>query len=376
MLEDIIAFRRQLHACPELSGQEKNTHDALVRYLEKLHPTRLYTQVGGYGLIAVFGSENGLAVAFRADTDALPIQERTPLAYASTRKGVSHKCGHDGHAAVLLHLAEKISERLQNGEKLPYTVLLVFQAAEETGEGSARILSAGILQKYRILAFYGMHNLPGYPLGRLVFRQGTFAAASIGVVLHFQGRQTHAAFPELGVNPGLAVADTLKQVCALNTDPAWTDGRFRQATLICVRIGQEAFGTSAGEAELMFTLRAYTNAAMEKLKSEVVSKAESEAARHGLRLSVEWREAFHATENHTEAVDFLKCTAEKNGFPYEKAATPFRWSEDFADYLMNFSGAFFGMGSGENCPELHHPDYDFPDDIIERAASFMEKLLF
>lgn len=374
MIDDILAFRHRLHAHPELSGKEMQTHDAIAAYLKRLEPTRLYERAGGFGLIAVFGAEDAEAVAFRADIDALPVQETTVLSYASRNAGVAHKCGHDGHASILLRLAEMLSQR-QAENALPHTAILVFQPAEETGEGSARILQTGILQQYRIRAFYGLHNLPGIPKGELLFRYGTFAAASVGVVLHLQGRQTHAAFPEMGINPGLAAVEILQKVLELNTSPSLTDGRFRQATLVGMRLGKEAFGTSAGDGEVMFTLRAYTNGAMEALKDAVLDIAREAADAYGLKLSADWREPFHATENADAHTAYLIRTAEREGFAFRTADAPFRWSEDFADYLMQYPGAFFGIGSGEDCPELHHPDYDFPDGIIETAARFFGLLL-
>ncbi len=374
MIGDIISFRHHLHAHPELSGHERNTHDAIAAFLRKLYPTVLHEHVGGYGLVAVFGDAGAEAVAFRADIDALPICETLPLPYASESPGVSHKCGHDGHTAILLRLAEKLSERMGSGS-LPCTAVLVFQPAEETGEGSRRILESGVLQKYRISAVYGLHNLPGYPLGQLVFRHGTFAAASVGVVLHLQGRETHAAFPEMGVNPGLAVAEIIRSVLALNTSPDFDGDGFRQATLIAVRLGKEAFGTSAGEAYVMFTLRAYTNRSMAALKEEVPALVRSIADRYGLGFNMEWREPFNATENHDSQVDKLVEKARNAGSDFVMAEHPFRWSEDFADYLMRYPGAFFGIGSGEGQPELHHPDFDFPDAVIPLAADFFEKLL-
>ena len=374
MIDDIFAFRHQLHAHPELSGKEAHTHDAIATYLKRLNPTRLYEKVGGFGLIAVFGAENDEAVAFRADMDALPVQETNKLSYSSENSGVAHKCGHDGHVAILLRLAEMFSQR-QAENTLPHTAILGFQPAEETGEGSARILRSDILQHYRIQAFYGLHNLPGIPKGQLLFRYGTFAAASVGVVLHLQGRQTHAAFPEMGINPGLAAAEILQKTLKLNTSPLLTDDGFRQATLVGLRIGKAAFGTSAGEGELMFTLRAYTNTTMDTLKEEVLHIANEIAENHQLVLSVDWREPFRATENTDAHTERLIRIAEKEGFGYTVADFPFRWSEDFAEYLLHYAGAFFGIGSGVDCPELHHPAYDFPDEIIETAARFFALLL-
>lgn len=373
MLEEIIRIRHDLHAHPSLSDEESYAHDLIADYLRRLNPTRLFLHVGGYGVIAQFGDDNSEFVAFRVDTDALPIQEQLPVSYASCVSGVSHKCGHDGHTAIALRLAELLHER-QKLANNSHAVLLLFQPAEETGKGSMRILESGVLQKYNISAFYGLHNLPGFPQGKLVFKYGTFAAASVGWILHLKGRQTHAAFPEKGINPALAVAEIIQKVLAGNNSPE-NEKKFHQATLIYTRIGAEAFGTSAGDADVMFTLRAFCNSEMELWKKEVVAIAYRVAAMHKLSLSVEWKEEFRATENHNEVVSHLVSVAEKNGFDHVVIQQSFRWSEDFSEYLLRYPGAFWGIGAGEECPELHHPDYNFPDEILETAALFAEKLL-
>ena len=254
-MTDYISIRKALHDHPQTAGNEQFAHDMIVRHLQGLHPTKVYTHVGGYGVIAVWEAKDSHnntfthsripTVAFRADTDALPI---------------GHRCGHDGHTTILLRLAELIDERFSTLNS-QFSILLLWQPAEETGTGSRAVLDSGILQQYDIKAFYALHNLPGYPLGTVVICPRTFAAASTGVVYRLDGRETHASTPELGLNPGLAVAEIINRFNGFNG----LNGEFRQSTLICVRLGEPAFGTSAGHAEVMFTLRAFTNAAMERL---------------------------------------------------------------------------------------------------------------
>lgn len=343
---DYSEIRHALHNHPQTAGNEQFAHDMVVKYLQGLHPDKVYTNVGGYGVIAVWGKDTQApTVAFRADTDALPI---------------GHRCGHDGHTAILLRLAELVDSGCETN------TLLLWQPAEETGTGSRAILDSGILQQYNIKAFYALHNLPGYPLGTVVLCPHTFAAASTGVVYHLEGRETHASTPELGVNPGLAVAEIINRFSGFNGQ----DGDFRQSTLICVRVGSPAFGTSAGHGEVMFTLRAFTNAAMERLLADANSTVDEIAVRHGLSVTHALVEPFRATENHPECVKVLMREC-KDAIIKED---PFRWSEDFAEYLIEFPGAMFGIGSGEDHPELHHPDYDFPDELIEPAAQLFFRL--
>lgn len=351
---DYKEIRHQLHEHPQTAGNEQFAHDMIVRHLQGLHPDKVYTNVGGYGVVAVWGKDpQAETIAFRADTDALPI---------------GHRCGHDGHTAILLRLAELVDSVSGGVNKL-----LLWQPAEETGTGSRAVLESGILQQYNIKAFYALHNLPGYPLGTVVLCPRTFAAASTGVVYHLDGRETHASTPELGINPGLAVAEIVNRFDGFNR----MDGEFRQSTLICVHIGQPAFGTSAGHGEVMFTLRAFTNDGMERLLRDANDAVDEIAGRYGLTVSRTLVEPFRATENNEECVNVLmrECVSadatNSNAIVKEE---PFRWSEDFAEYLIEFPGAMFGIGSGQDHAELHHPDYDFPDELIEPAARLFFRL--
>lgn len=351
---DYKEIRNTLHEHPQTAGNEQFAHDTIVNHLQGLHPDKVYTHVGGYGVIAVWGKDpQAPTVAFRADNDALPI---------------GHRCGHDGHTTILLRLAELIDEHVSTYQRI--NILLLWQPAEETGTGSRAVLDTGILQQYNIQAFYALHNLPGYPLGTVVLCPRTFAAASTGVVYHLDGRETHASTPELGINPGMAIAEIINRFNGFNG----RDGEFRQSTLICVHIGQPAFGTSAGHGEVMFTLRAFTNDEMEKMLSEANQVVDEVSARYGLKVSRSLVEPFRATENNGDCVEAIEKAAEDVPLRVRYQMEPNRWSEDFAEYLLEFKGAMFGIGSGETHAELHHPDYDFPDDLIEPAAQLFFRL--
>lgn len=355
-------IRRQLHQHPQTAGHEEFAHDLVVQHLQQLHPDRVYTRVGGWGVVAVWGKEpQSPTVAFRADTDALPI---------------GHRCGHDGHTTILLRLADEIDRQRASARQCPPSgnVMLLWQPAEETGTGAQAVVESGVLDGYNIVAFYALHNIPGRPAGTVVVCPSTFAAASTGVVYRLDGRETHASTPELGLNPGLAVSEMIQSFDAFNQDPAAADSQFTQSTLICVRLGSPAFGTSAGHAEVMFTLRAFSNSAMERLLRDANAAVDAIAERHGLAVSRTLMEPFAATENNATAVDRVRQVAARLGLRVEEQALPFRWSEDFGTYLRRWPGAMFGIGSGLSQPELHHPDYDFPDELIEPAASLFAAL--
>ena len=388
-MTDYTEIRKSLHEHPQTAGEEQYAHDMIVRHLQQLHPDKVYTHVGGYGVVAVWEGRVGSGecvvdstrgqvlstthyslptIAFRADTDALPI---------------GHRCGHDGHTTILLRLAELVDSGecvvdSTRGQALStlhsplstHNILLLWQPAEETGTGARAVIESGILQQYDIKAFYALHNIPGYPLGTVVVCPKTFAAASTGVVYRLDGRETHASTPELGLNPGLTVAEIINKFNGYNG----RDGEFVQSTLICVRLGEPAFGTSAGHAEVMFTLRAFSNAAMQQLLDDANRTVDSIAARHGLTVSRSLVEPFRATENHPAAVEAIRKAAGDLSLDVVERENPMRWSEDFAEYLMLWPGAMFGIGSGERQPELHHPDYEFPDALIEPASRLFLRL--
>lgn len=368
-IKEIIDIRQRLHSHPDISGQEAYAHNLIVDFLSRLHPDAIHTEVGGYGVVAYWKSpiKDAKTIAFRADIDALPI---------------GHRCGHDGHTTMLLRFAEMVSETSREVPQksqsivpnvLPYNIVLVFQPEEETGKGAKKIVDSGLLQKYGVAAIFGLHNLPGYPEGTVVLNRTTFAAASSGVVYRLVGRPTHASTPEKGLNPGRAAAAIIQRMDDLNRS-ANDINVFRQSTLICCRVGEEAFGTSAGSGEVMFTLRTFTSDAMLHLMNAADSIAAEEAERWHLELEKQLREPFRATENTPHLVDQLKVVLSPH-LQVETITTPFRWSEDFAEYLHILPGAFFGLGSGERQPELHHPSYNFPDAIIETGAHCFELIM-
>lgn len=366
-------LRHDLHAHPGLSGNESYAHDLIVETLEAIGGFNIYQHVGGFGVIAVWESGKNLpTVAFRADIDALPIDEMNALPYRSTIKGVAHKCGHDGHTTIMLRFAELLAAT--PSLRSSTNVMLIFQPEEETGYGSQKILDSGIMQQYDIEAIFGIHNIPGYAKGSLLISDNTFAAASVGVKYIIRGRQTHASTPEKGINPGRAVAELIEQFEKLNTGSDADISNFAQSTLICVNLGEEAYGTSAGDAEIMFTLRAFTNQRMQQLRNDADSLTSSVCEKYGLKLSTSVSDPFNATENDGELANRICRQLENQGVNIFRMTKPFRWSEDFANYLLQYKGMLFGIGAGEDCCELHHPEYDFPDDIIDPSAENLLKI--
>jgi len=364
-------LRHALHRLPELAGGERGTSETVLSYLEHCDPDRVVTGIGGFGIAAVFdGDRTGSRIMVRCELDALPIHETTSLPYRSEIAGVSHKCGHDGHMTILAGLAERLHARRPDAG----SVVLLFQPSEETGEGAARVLADpafSVIQPDWILA---LHNLPGYPLGQVIIREHVFASASSGLHIHLSGKTSHAAEPEAGNSPALAVAQLIQ---VLSTIPQFHTPLHEpaQMTVVHVRVGEAAFGTSPGEGDVMVTLRAHSQAVIDRLADRAVAIARGTADMFGLEMTALPAEPFPPTVNDSAVVTLIEKTAQKAGLSVHRQEQPFAWSEDFGHFTASCRGALFGLGAGENHPALHHPDYDFPDGLIPVGIALFESVI-
>ncbi len=360
ILQDLINFRKILHTYPELSGQEEKTAQKIIDQLKLTHPSQIIEQLGGHGIAAIYDSGKiGKTVLFRADTDALPIQEVNNFAYKSVYNGISHKCGHDGHSTILVGLAQKIADQpLKKGK-----VILLFQPAEEIGKGAKAVLEDKKFSALQPDYVFALHNVPSYPKGQIVCRKGTFNPAVISLVIKMKGKKAHAAQPEDGINPDIAIATLISKIHQLTNNDATSDGFFK-ITTIYTRIGSKDYGISAGEGELHYTLRCKTKEKLEETKQTLIELIETICKQERLTFSLEWIYYFAASVNDGFAVDCIRKVAEKHHFSYHEKTVPFNWGEDFGLFTEHFTGAMFGLGAGESTPALHQDDYDFPDEII------------
>lgn len=351
-LADIYALRRALHSCPERSGEEKRTRAMLMGFLAE--HTTLEQRPCGTGFYAAHREPGGRkpSIVLRADYDALTLPEG----------GAAHLCGHDGHAAALCGAALQVE-----GERLDRNVFFLFQAAEETGAGALACLE--LFQMERVDQIYGAHNLPGFPLGQVLTRPGTFACASQGVTLSFTGQPTHAAYPEYGISPAQGVGRLLCGLPEL-ADPSRYGG-MTLCTVIGAKMGERAFGTAAAQAEVWLTLRAERDEDLEHLRKEILRYAAALAEEYSLAFDHWVQDVFPATINHPSCVQLVldRC----GGSVLE---TPMRWSEDFGHYLRRCPGAFFGIGAGEGCPPLHTENYQYPDALLEPTMAAFQAILF
>jgi len=358
-------LRQSLHQNPEIAGEEHATAEKIVAFFEKLNPDQIIQNLGGTGLAFIFKGKNpGKRSLFRAELDALPIQETGDPSYKSQTSGKAHLCGHDGHMTIICGLGEKLAaQRPENGE-----VVLLFQPAEETGEGARRILDDPKFQQIKPDFAFALHNLPGFPLHQVVIRNGTFAAGSTGLTISLTGKTSHAAHPDAGINPAQAIAQLI-QVLPNLPEKLKT---FALVTVIHAEIGSSAFGTSAGKGSLSLTIRTFDQADLESLIEMITSEAKKIASAEKLGCEFSFVESFAVSKNDPNAAEIAEGIIRDLGFNLFQKSEPFRWSEDFGLFSQSCPSYLFGLGSGENCPQLHEPTYDFPDEIMATGVRIFE----
>jgi amidohydrolase len=251
-------------------------------------------------------------------------------------------------------------------------VLLLYQPAEETGEGAARVLDDPQFASFSPDKVYALHNLPGFPSGSIVTKPGTFASASKGKEVFLYGRTSHAGEPQNGISPALAMSDIVKQFFFLSQRESFED--FVLVTVIHAKLGSISFGTSPGEAEVRATLRTFREDDMSFLTEKAEAIATKEARENDLAVAFDEKEVFPACVNDEEANGTVEKAANDAGLQQQRIREPFKWSEDLGHFLARWPGALFGLGSGEDQPDLHNPDFDFPDEVIEQGVRIFEEV--
>jgi len=360
-LAQLVTLRHSLHQNAELSNNEFVTAQIIKAYIHQFNPDKVYEEVGGHGLIFRFKgtASKPLKIGFRADMDALPIDETVSLKYGSINAGIAHKCGHDGHSVMVAGIAQL----LRTGKQVEHDVYLIFQPAEETGHGAEAVTKFLEKRKIKLDYLFGLHNLPGFKKGQIACRKGSFAAASTGMLIELKGHTSHAAEPEKGNSPALAFASIIKGLSALTTQEKFE--KLVLTTVVQANLGEIAFGTTPAHAEIRVTLRAIKDADLLRLKELAEALVLKEAAVHKLDYELSYTESFPSTENTQEMFDLLKDIAGEMNFNFQKIDKPFKWSEDFGHFKNVTQSGFFGLGAGKSCAVLHHETYDFPDNIIE-----------
>ena len=358
-------LRHAIHQYPDLSHEEAPTMQRITAFLQE--HTQLEVHQMGAWMYAVYRSGNDApGIAFRCELDALPIEDGIDAAYRSVKPGVGHKCGHDGHAATLCALAMALER-----QGAPVDVYLLFQHAEEIGEGGEPCVA--LVRENPIAAIYAWHNHPGMPLGMALVRDGTMYCGSKGLTFTLLGIPSHAAYPEQGNCPARAVAEMVQAIPELTKPELWQ--ALVQCTVIQMDVGEPNFGTQAYHGCLRLTIRADLQHEQDALEVKLRALAETLAKRDGLQLTVEECDAFPATVNHPACTARVRQACAKLGIPVHEIERPYRGSDDYGHLTAAIPGVIFELGGGENCPEIHTEEFDFPDALIPRGAEILYQLV-
>jgi amidohydrolase len=370
-LVDLVAFRRRLHRMPEISNEEEKTALEVVSFLTPTEPNEILTGLGGHGVAAVFDSgKPGPTVLLRSELDALPIEEIADLPHRSQVQGKGHMCGHDGHTAILAAVARQL------GRQRPACgrVVLMFQPAEETGDGAAGVTAD---PRYAAIApdfAFSLHNLPGTPLGHVRLKEGVVNCASRGMRMVFTGKTAHSSMPETGTSPMQAISALMPALPALGGGK-FSDDDFSMLTVTHATMGEAVFGVAPGRAEVWAVLRTRLDSRMDALVAAAEKLAHRTAAEHGLGCEIDYHEIFVASLNAPEAVAHLRAALDAEGVSRDEEELPMRASEDFGRFGHGAKSAMFFLGSGERHAALHNPDYDFPDDLIPIGAKVFMRVV-
>ncbi len=368
---DIIKLRKELHTYPELSGQEHATANRIRQFVEKHGKSAHIETIGKTGLAVIYQfSEPGKTIAIRCELDALPIQEENQFSYKSVNAGVSHKCGHDGHMAMVSGLIFWLeAQPIQKGK-----VILLFQPAEETGKGAQMLMHDKKFETLGIDYVFALHNIPKEPINSIIITPKGFSAEVQSVIIKTKGKEAHAAEPENGINPALAISKIIREMALLNqSDPHLDD--FAMLTPVHLLMGEKAYGISPSNAELHYTIRTWNSAQMFDLTSKIEVLVEQICRMHKLDFSLEWLEYFPASINDAECNNQIHKAALENSLEIIEKEHPFRFGEDFGWYSKKYKTAMFGLGSGIDSHALHHADYDFPDEILGTGIQMFSTII-
>jgi len=368
--QKLTAWRRHLHAHPELSLQEKATAAFVQDRLTELG-IPFEAGVGGHGVVATLtrGHAQG-RVGLRADMDALPITEDTGLPYASKTSGVMHACGHDGHTASLLGAAALLAaDTSWSG-----TVDFIFQPAEEGYGGSRAMVGAGLFERFPMDRVFGFHNWPGLAAGTIAVHDGVVMASGGRVTITIEGHAGHAGMPHLTRDPVMAAGHlivALQSIVSRSVDPLDT-----AVLSLCTIEGGTAPNQIAGRVTIRGTLRFHREAVKDVLLARISEICAGIATTLGVKVTPEIVMGVGVVVNTPDEASLARAAAEKVRAEVRRDLAPSMAGEDFAFYLQKRPGAFVWIGNGElrDGAELHGPRYDFNDAILPVASGWMAEV--
>lgn len=371
-LQDQIAgWRRQLHSNPELLFDVHQTAAFVKEKLAEFGCDEVVTGLGRTGVVGVIRGRlgPGKTIGLRADMDALPLNELTGKSYASTVPGKMHACGHDGHTAMLLGAAKYLAET----RNFTGSVAVIFQPAEEGGGGGREMVKDGMMERFGIETVFGMHNMPGLPVGKFAIRPGPIMAATAEFVITVKGKGGHAAMPNRAVDPiviASQVVGALQTIASRSADPL--DSIVVSVTKFHAGDAFNVIPDSAELAGTVRTLRTEVNALAEK-RMRAICQGIAEA--HDASITVDYDSNYPVTFNHADETVFASGVAAEIAGQANVATdiAPLMGGEDFSYMLEARPGAFIFIGNGDTA-NLHNPHYDFNDEAIPHGVSYWVRL--
>jgi amidohydrolase len=372
---EIIAWRRDLHAHPELLFDVHRTAGIVADKLKTFGCDEVVTGIGRTGVVGVIrgrkqGASADQVIGLRADMDALPIAEQTNLPYRSTVPGKMHACGHDGHTSMLLGAAKYLAET----RDFAGTAVVIFQPAEEGGGGGREMVRDGVMERFAIEEVYGMHNAPGLPVGAFAIRPGALLAASDRIIIDIEGHGGHAAKPHKCIDTilvGAQIINQIQSIVARNVDPIES-----AVVSICVFQAGDTGNVIPQTAHLRGTARSLTPAVRDRLEQRLHEIVEGTARLYGARAKLTYHRDYPVTRNHERQTAFaVSVAAQVAGRErVDAAAAPVMGGEDFSFMLEARPGAFIFVGNGDSAG-LHHPAYDFNDETIPIGVAYWARLV-
>jgi hippurate hydrolase len=368
---EITAWRRDIHANPELQYDVHRTAATVVDKLKSFGCDDVVAGIGRTGVVGVIrGRKSGSKViGLRADMDALPLEEETGLPYKSTVPGKMHACGHDGHTAMLLGAAKYLAET----RNFAGTAVVIFQPAEEGGAGALAMVKDGLITRFGIHEVYGMHNYPGLPVGEFAIRSGAMMASADHIVIDLEGKGGHAARPNLSIDTvlvGAQIVNQLQSIVSRNVDPLEA-----AVVSICMFQAGHTDNVIPQHARLRGTARSLTAQVRDILQKRVGEVVDGTARLYGAKAKLTYTNGYPVVVNHERQTEFAAGIArEIAGYDKVKTDTPpVMGAEDFAFMLNERPGAFIFVGNGGSAG-LHHPAYDFNDEAIPVGTSYWVRL--
>ncbi len=369
---DVTEWRRDIHANPELLFDVHRTAALVAEKLREFGVDEVVTGIGKTGVVGVIKGRktgSGRAIGLRADMDALPIREIVDRPHKSKTDGLMHACGHDGHTAMLLGAARYLAET----RNFDGTAVVIFQPAEEGGGGGREMVDEGMMERFGIDEVYGMHNAPGIPVGQFALRSGPMMAAADTFTIDIEGLGGHAARPQRCIDTtlvGAHIMTALQTVVSRNIDPV-------ESAVVSVTTFQagDTFNVIPQTARLTGTARTLSAEARDLLEARMDEVVRHTAAAFGAKAQLDYQRLYPVLSNHARQVEFAAGVARQIvGDNVDTETPPVMGGEDFAFMLEARPGAFIYIGQGDTA-YLHHPEYDFNDEIIPIGCSYWARLV-